>query len=315
MTDSGSSAILSDNFKTMSTFTIETVPWTWAKSVRNPGVYRDHQLIKTATKEEAVEAIAFLMHNSQISNYTYTITVLRDGEYFTYFMFGMPCFGGLVKYKDHHGEKYSMNPYLPRDIYVAFPEGEVVYIGVHIKNIGANASTPYYEFILSEESPWKAAFGTKDTIIIKDNHIVLTNMDADPTVFYSLLRLGGLFYSVPKKDWNPKAEILYGKSPNADPRRLAGQKPIKTSAGTWREGFGYTRPFCESIYKTKLPIKVSEFNKLTGPSVGVTYSNVEFLEELKTKFGGDFKVPDQKLQDALVEAWGYYKERSADLDE
>ena len=129
-----------------STFKIETVRWSWAKTVQSPGVYRDDEFVRTKTKEEALLAIDFLMGTPR--GLTYTITVFR-GEYLTYWRHSMPCLGGLVKYRDSHGERYFMNPYFPRDIRVAFPEGDIIFIaycrGTNTKNIFK--ASPYYEFI------------------------------------------------------------------------------------------------------------------------------------------------------------------------
>src|SRR5581483_4610798 len=114
-------------FAMSKTFKVEKVKWKWAPKVQSPGVYRDDEFVRTKTKEEALEATDFLL--KQPRGLTYTITVFRDGEYFTYWRHSMPCLGGLVKYRDSHGEKYFMNPYFPRDISVAFPEGDITFIG------------------------------------------------------------------------------------------------------------------------------------------------------------------------------------------
>jgi hypothetical protein len=294
---------------------IETVKWSWAEAVKNKNVYRDDEFIRSKTKEEALQAIDFLLNKPQ--GLTYTITVFREGQFFTYYRHSMPCLGGLVKYRDSHGERYFMNPYFPRDIRVAFPEGDIVFIGCyrpHTKDIFKNE---YNKFILSEESPWVAAFGSKDTIIFKDNYFVLTNMNTDPTVFYSLMRLGGLTGNIydggpTNKDWNPKASILFAKNVQADPRRLAAQKPIATSGGTWAEGFGYTRPYNESIFKTTLPHKFKEFGKLAGYPQA-PHTNQYFLSTMKEKFGVDATKQDKKVHDALVEAWDFFKKEGKKL--
>jgi hypothetical protein len=308
----------------MQKFTLETVKWSWAQPVQSKNVYRDDEFVRTKTKEDALEAVGFLL--TRPKGLTYTITTCKDGEYFTYFRHSMPCLGGLVKYRDSHGEKHFMNPYFPRDIRVAFPEGDIVYIGCARASTKDIFKTAYYEFIFSEESPWKAAFGSKDTVIFKDNYFVLTNMDTDPTVFYSLMRLAGFahhsVYATSKADWNPKAEILLSKTSMADPRRLAGQKPIKISGGTWAEGFGYTRPYNESVFKTTLPHKLRDFGKLAGYPQA-TYTNAYFIAEMKNKFGVDVmaaaavrtKNDNKKVHDALVEAWDYFKEKSNELSE
>jgi hypothetical protein len=215
------------------TFKLEKVKWSWAKEVQSKEVYRDDEFVRTKTKEESLKAIDFLM--SKPSGLTYTITVFRDNEYFTYFRHSMPCLGGFVKYRDSHGDKHFMNPYFPRDIRVQFPEGDIIYIAYYRPGTKDIFKSSYFDFAFSEESPWVSAFGSKDTIIFKDNYFVLTNMNTDPTVFYSLMRLGGLAsygaYAA-KSKYNPKAEILAFKSTMADPRRLAGQKPYRISGGT-----------------------------------------------------------------------------------
>jgi len=300
-------------------FKIETVKWSWAKPVQSKSVYRDDEFIRTKTKEEALGAIDFLMGKSHGG--AYAITVFRDNEYFTYWRHNMPCLGGLVKYRDSHGERYFMNPYFPRDISVAFPEGDIIYIICHaaVKKL---LNVPYYEFVLSQESPWVSAFGSRDTIIFEDNYFVLTNMNTDPTVFYSLLRLAGFAYPSQSqyslKKWNPKAEILASKTNIADPRRLAGQKPFRISGGTWAEGFGYTRPYNESIFKTSLPHKLKDFGKLAGYPQA-PYAMSYFIDEMKKTFGidisGGIKVDDKKTEEALVKAWDYFKEKAKELDE
>lgn len=305
----------------MKTFSIETLKWVWHKNVRQPDIYRDHQVIRTKTKEEALESVHFLL--KQPKGNTYTITVLQNDEYVTYFMYSMPCLGGLVKYRDHSGEAFYMNPYLPRDIKVAFPEGEVIYIGICIKNIKKDLESPYYQFLLSEESPWIAAFGNKDTIIFEQDYFILTNMRADPTVFYSLMRLGGLgnggiynTYQL-KKDIHPKAQILLTKAgmPYADPRRLAGQLPIRTSGGPWKDGWGYTRVWNESIFKTKLPKQLKDFGSCPsgGHAPNFPFTNECFAKEMKDKFGVDITKPDEKMYEACVGAWDYFKDAAKEL--
>lgn len=302
-------------------FKVETVKWSWAKAVKSPGVYRDDQFVRSKTKDEALDAIDFLMKTP--SGLTYTITVLRDGEYLTYWRHSMPCLGGLVKYRDSHGAKHFMNPYFPRDISVAFPEGDITFIACHRLNTKDVLKNPYNEFIFSKESPWVAAFGSKDTIIFKPSYFVLTNMDTDPTVFYSLMRLGNFAYggaygagAASKR--NPKADILATKNTLADPRRLAGQKPLRISGGTWAEGYGYTRPYNESIFKTTLPNKFKDFGKV-GSYPQAPYTNTYYVAEMKSKFGLDVtkpvKLDDKKVEEALVSAWDYFKEQSKTLSE
>ena len=291
---------------------IEKVKWTWAETVHAKNVYRDDEFVRSKSKDEALHAIDYLM--SKASGLTYTITVLREDEYLTYWRHSMPCLGGLVKYRDSHGERHFMNPYFPRDIYVAFPEGDIVFIACHRPGTN-NLNTPHYEFIFSEESPWVAAFGSRDTIIFKNNYFVLTNMNTDPTVFYSLMRLGGFAcggaYGVQTKR-HPKAEILASKTNQADPRRLAGQKPVRISGGTWAEGFGYTRPYNESIFKTSLPTKFADFGKLAGYPQAL-YTNAYYLAEMKSVFGieaAQVATADEKV---LLDAWNYFKEKSKEL--
>lgn len=286
----------------MSKFKIETVKWSWAEKVQSKNIYRDDEFVRTKTKEEALEAIDYLMLKPK--GLTYTITVFRDGEYFTYYRHSMPCYGGLVKYLDSHGERYHMNSYFPRDIRVAFPDGDITFIacaGVPKDKL----NTPYWEFMFSQESPWVTCFGTKETVIFKDTYFVLTNMDTDPTMLYSLLRLGGMagWYPSSYKKWNPKAEILAAKNTLADPRRLAGQKPIKISGGTWAEGYGYTRPFNESVFKTAIPTPFNQFRKHTGGYPQAPYTNTYFVKTMKSEFGIDVSggIPaEEKYELSLI---------------
>lgn len=304
----------------MKKFVIETVKWNWPEPVKNKEIYRDEEFVRTKTKEEALEAIDFLLNSPK--GLTYTITVFRDGEYFTYYRHSMPCLGGLAKYADSHGkEKHFMNPYFPRDIYVAFPEGEIVFIGCYRANSKKVLENPYWEFVFSQESPWVTAFNKKESIIFADNYFVLTDMDTDPTVFYSLMRLGGFANSgmglggVARKDWSPKAEVLIRTINGGDPRRLAGQKPIKISGGTWAQGFGYTRPYNESIFKTSLPHKLKDFGSLAGyPQAPFTPSYL--MSEMKGKFGIDnVHKGDKCVHDALVKSWDHFKEEAKKLEE
>lgn len=302
---------MSDKFK------VEVVKWQWAEAVQSKNVYRDDEFVRTKTAEEALAAIDFLMATPK--SLTYTITVLRDGEYFTYWRHSMPCLGGLVKYRDSHGPKHFMNPYFPRDIYVPYPEGDTVYIACH--RGGKFTNSPYNEFIFSQESPWVSAFGSRDTIIFKDNYFVLTNMNTDPTAFYSLMRLGGFAYAgvyggaVATSKRNPKAVILATKTTAADPRRLAGQKPIRISGGTWADGFGYTRPYNESIFKTELPTRFQDFGKLAGYPQA-PYTNAYFVSEMKNAFGLDVsRGCTPQMDDVLVKAWDHFKEKSKDLSD
>lgn len=292
---------------------IETVKWSWADAVKSKNVYRDDEFVRSKSKEEALKAVDFLMGKAR--GLTYTITVSRDGEYFTYWRHSMPCLGGLVKYRDSHGDRYYMNPVFPRDIYVAFPEGEITFISCQ-RSGGIDGT--YLKFILSQESPWVSAFGTQETILFRSNHFVLTNMNTDPTVFYSLMRMSGFagYYSAPQyKNWNPKAECLATKTMIGDPRRLAGQKPLRISGGTWADGYGYTRPYNESIFKTSIPHTMAEFANLPGyPQV--SYTDTYFKAEMKKTFGVDFRngvKPDKDNEKILTEAWDYFKEQSKEL--
>ena len=306
-----------------SKFKVEKVKWSWAKAVQSKETYRDDEFVRSKTREEALAAIDYLMTNPQ--GLTYTITVFRDGEYLTYWRHSMPCLGGLVKYRDSHGEKHFMNPYFPRDIRVAFPDGDITYIACQ-KYGGTDIKSRYWEFVFSEESPWVAAFGAKDTILFKKTYFVLTNMNTDPTVFYSLMRLAGLAGgggAGPYSKWDPKAAILAtkvgsGGGPNsqlADPRRLAGQRPILISGGTWADGYGYTRPYNESIFKTSVPTQWNDFGKLQGYPQS-SCSNDYFRDEMRKVFGIDVSrsIPvDAKHEKALVEAWQYFKDHVNEL--
>lgn len=301
-------------------FTIEKVKWEWPEPVKSKDVYRDDEFVKTTTKKQAIEATKFLCKKQQ--GCTYTITVRRGRNYFTYYRHSMPCLGGWVKYRDSHGEKHYMNPYFPRDIRVAYPEGDTVLIGCSRPNMNNSLKHPYYDFILSQESPWVSAFGDRKTILFGDNYLILTNMDTDPTVFYSLMRLGGLYHHGVSNNQDPKAVLLVTKNTAADPRRLAGQKPIRTSGGTWKEGYGYTRPYNESIFKTKLPHKLEEFGKL-GSYPNAPYTNEYFINTMKEKFGLTTENPnnttpwlnDEKSVKTLVEAWDFFKEEAKELDD
>lgn len=301
----------------MAKFKIETMKWSWAEAVQSKSIYRDEQFVRSKTKDEALQAIDFLMKQAQ--GLTYCITVFRDGEYFTYFRHSMPCLGGLVKYKASHGDRYFMNPYFPRDIYVAFPDGDITYIACQ-SNSRNSFKSPYWEFVFGQESPWVTAFGHKDSIVFKNDYFVLTNMDTDPTVFYSLMRLAGLagWYPSQYKDWDPKAEILASKTGQADPRRLAGQKPIRISGGTWAEGYGYTRPYNESIFKTLIPTRFADFKKLAGYPQAA-YTNTYFNSVMKSEFGIDVSrgmgADNKKLEKALVEAWDYFKKQAVELSD
>jgi len=324
--------IIPDKIKT---FKIETVKWKWPAAVKNKEVYRDDEFVRTKTKEEALEAIKFLM--SQPKGLTYTITVFRynedenKGRYFTFYRHSMPCLGGLVFYKDSHDPvKHWMNPYFPRDIRVAFPEGQIIYIACHRSGCKKDIETPYWQFMFSPESPWIDAFGTKDTVKFEDNFFVLTNMETgDPTIFYSLMRLGGFAYQGiygssggPQNNvkLNPKAELLLAKcgSPQADPRRLCGQRPIKTSGGTWSEGYAYSRMHAEHIFHTSLIHKYKEFGGLQQYPQNPSFTNKYFIDEMKTNFGIDImgaNLTDKKTHDALVESWDYFKSKVNELDE
>ncbi len=301
---------------------IESVEWSWAEAVKRKEVYRKDEFIQSDSREEALLAIDFLM--GKHCGLTYTITVIRDSKYFTYFRHSMPCYGGFVKYRDSHGEKHFMNPFFPRDIRVAYPEGDTVFLACYREGMNKLMDIPYNQFIFSQESPWVSAFGKKEDVIFKDNYFVLTNMDTDPTVFYSLLRLGGLAYnSQSSGNYNPKAEILAFKTANADPRRLAGQKPIRTSGGKWSEGYGYTRPYNESIFKTSLPTKLADFGSLPAENYPprFDFDSSYFITTMKEVFGVDVSniqsklIIDPEIEAALVSSWEYFKEMSKQLDE
>jgi hypothetical protein len=299
---------------------IETVQWKWAEDVKRKEVYRDDEFIRSQSKEEALLAIDFLMEKR--IGLTYTITVQRDGEFFTYYRHSMPCYGGFVKYRDSHGERHFMNPYFPRDLRVAFPDGDVIYIACYVINIKKEINLPYKKFIFSQESPWVSAFGKIEDVIFCDNYIVLTNMNTDPTLFYSMIRQGGLVNSHSGSKFNPKAEILFMKN-FGDPRRIAGQKPIRTSGGTWAEGYGYTRPYNESIFRLSLPCKASEFGTLptTEYPKPCPVDDKYLTTTMKEVFSVDvsnlrynLNLTDE-LEKTLILAWDYFKEMSKQLDE
>lgn len=304
----------------MKNFTIEIEKWQWAEAVKSKNVYRDHEFVRANTKEEALESVHFLLKQPRGGN-CYTITVERNGKYLTYFMFSMPCLGGLVKYSDTHGkDKYFMNPYFPRDIKVAFPEGNIIYIGVYRPGIKGVLNSTYNKFLLSEESPWVSAFNNKDTIIFEDNYLILTDMNTDPTIFYSLLRYSGGFSggygNNANNNINPKASLLLLANSYCDPRRLAASRPIRTSGGTWKQGYGYTRGYNESIWKTSIPVKdLKGFGELPKDKYPPTFNfkNDYFIKTMKEKFGVDVSIPDKKVYDALVESWSFFKEESKTL--
>lgn len=294
-------------------FKIEKVKWSWAKTVKSPDVYRDDEFIRTNTKEEALEAIDFLMKTPK--GLTYLITVFKEDQYFTYWRHSMPCLGGLVKYRDSHGDRYFMNPYFPRDIRVPFPDGDIIFITCHRPGSKDILKSAYFEFVFSDESPWVDAFGKKETIIFKDSYFVLTNMKTDPTVFYSLMRQGGLVYNYasPYANWNVKAILLAARYNDSDPRRLAGQKPLRISGGTWEEGYGYTRPYNESIFKTSLPTQFKDFGKLAGyPQAAFTST---FFADMKKEFKVDLTKGFGDKEKVLVEAWDYFKDKAKELED
>lgn len=303
-------------------FKVETVKWNWADNVKNKEVYRDDEFIRTKSIEESLAAIEFFYNKYSASYYNYTITVFRNGEYFTYFRNGMPCWGGFVKYLDSHGDKYFMNPYFPRDISVAYPEGDTVLISAP-KPSNVDYTSPLYEFIFSSESPWVSAFGSKDTIVFKNSYFVLTNMNTDPTVFYNLLRYGFHGYHNTFNSLDPRAQILAAKTPSCDPRRLAGQKPIRISGGTWAEGYGYTRPHSQFIFVTEIKVPLYEFRKVQGTYQTNDYTNKYFIEQMKEVFKLDVnklhvspgQFPKEKFEKPLVEAWDYFKEKSKELSD
>jgi hypothetical protein len=127
------------------------------------------------------------------------------------------------------------------------------------------------------------------------------------------MRLGGLAYGMSVNKRDPRAEILATKTSFGDPRRLAGQKPLRISGGTWAEGFGYTRPYNESIFKTVLPHKLADFGTLAGYPQA-PYTNTYFVSEMKSVFGVELAkaLMDDKV---LVQAWDYFKEKSKELSE
>lgn len=294
---------------------IEKITWAWPDAVKRKDVRRDYELIRTATKEEALEAIDMFFKNKR--GYHYVLTVFHNGEYITYNFPNMPCLGGLAKYKDAHGDKYFMNPYLPRDIYYMFPEGTPVFIGLYRQNIGKDVNNPYLSFSLSQESPWISAFGYKSTIIVKDNYIVLTNMNTDPTVFYHLWQYGGLRNPIRQSPWdltfdNPKAQFLWMLRGSVDPVRFCNQNPICISGGTWAEGYGYTRPYNDNIFMTTLP-PLEEFKKLSTES-GTFYSGPnntklkQFFDSKGVPMNTCTKEMTKQVEKILLEAWEFFKQ-------
>lgn len=295
---------------------IKKVAWKWPAAVKRPEVYRDHEYVVSKTKEEALEAIDFLL--KQPKGLTYTTTVYVEGEYRTYYLYNMPCLGGWVKYKDTHGDKYAMNPYFPRDIYVNFPDGEVVFLGLSRYGAHVLHDDPYYQFLLSDESPWITGFNKRENVFIKDKYIVLTDMNTDPTVWYHLLRYGSLkdttFYEGTFKD--PRAHLLHSFWRTADPRRLAGQRPLKISGGTWAEGYGYTRPYNDAIFRLKLPHTLSQFHTLNSsqptytPSMDTSYMK----DTMQKKFNVDMSNLSSNDEPAMLDAWAFFKEEAKKLE-
>lgn len=308
-------------------FVIETLEWKWHPNVKSPNVYRKEEFIRSSTKNEALDAAKFLLNKPV--GLTYTITVERNEDFFTYYRHSQPCYGSLCKYFDQHGPEHFYNPYFPRDIKVAFPEGEIIFIGVCREGMKKALETSYFEFLFSEESPWIGAFGKKESVIFGDNFFILTNMKTgDPTVFYSLLRLGGLaggYYGEQiSGKLHSKVYLLLTKvlNPQSDPRRLCGQKPIVFPNHFWNSKKGYVRPYCESVWKTNLPTKLKDFGSLPTTSYPpqFTFTNEYFVSEMKKVFkidvaGINSNNIDEKTQQIFLESWDYFRDKAGELND
>lgn len=292
---------------------IHKIKWSWPSTVQRPEIYRDDEVVYTKTVPTTLRAIDFLMRK-QKGNYTYTITVFKNGRYITYWRHSMPCLGGLAKYKDSHGEKFYMNAYFPRDIKVMFPEGDIKFIAVQSKQ---DISNPFFSFLFSKDSPWISGFG--EGLSLHEKYILLSDMDTDPTVFYSLIKLNGVASNYVSaeyggfKDWEPKAQLLARTIKLCDPRRLVHQNPIKISAGTWAQGYGYTRPFNESIFSTNISVPLKKFGAEGGYAYGA-YNATNTIALIKKVFKKDIftkwntLLPEKQSEAILTKAWDYFKE-------
>jgi hypothetical protein len=306
---------------------IETKSWILPPNASAPKK-QDYEFIRSTTKEEALSAIEYFFTEVGGRGLNYAITVKVEDEYLTYWMKNMPCYGGLCKYKVIHGEKYSMNSYFPSDFPLVFPDGEIVYISLPYGENHRQNNPVYWDWALSQESPWVSGIGKEGSFIVKKNFFILTDMNTDPTVLYHLLKFSGITGGMFRLPWywtydDPRAYyVAYGHT--LDKRRFAAKAPIKISGGTWAEGYGYTRPFNEYVFGTSIPMSVQDMMSLPdgyNSKVGVIetdYFNevmkslgVEILEKsnIFMKKAGQKQVPET----LLLEAWDIFKKQGEEL--
>lgn len=221
-----------------------------------------------------------------------------------------------------------MNSYFPNDFPLVFPDGEIVYISLPYGENHRQNNPVYWDWALSQESPWVSGIGKEGSFIVKKNFFILTDMNTDPTVLYHLLKFSGITGGMFRLPWywtydDPRAYyVAYGHT--LDKRRFAAKAPIKISGGTWAEGYGYTRPFNEYVFGTSIPMSVQDMMSLPdryNSKVGVIetdYFNevmkslgVEILEKSNVfmKKAGQKKVPET----LLLEAWDIFKKQGEEL--
>jgi hypothetical protein len=140
-------------------------------------------------------------------------------------------------------------------------------------------------------------------------------MNTDPTVFYHFIRYSGVVHCYGyNEDDTPKSYLLRQLRTYTDPRRLTGQKPIRISGGSWAEGYGYTRPYNESVFRTSIDKTLAEFKSL--PKGGCTNSGAQDREYFDSTMKKIFKVDMLDMKPhckELTEAWDYFKEASNEL--
>lgn len=192
-------------------------------------------MLKTQLIEKTFEKLSKKLG---LSRYCYYILVESGRGQEAIERFGEPCYGGLRKYKDTHPDA-TLNEDKPGDLYHPFPQGTP--LGVMFIWRGNLTKNPLFNYLVSNDSPWKKGFSSHEELIIRVMEIangskvtamVVTNSDVDPTVMVHLAKI--IKTSIEMFDVTYKFEALL-KEGATNFEALLGS--VYLAANTWTGGF------------------------------------------------------------------------------
>lgn len=220
----------------------------------------------------------------------------------------LPCWGELRKYKETHGEKYTLkDDYRPNDLYQPFPEG--VPVAVSFRRDQFPASDEIIKEVI-KEGPW-ASVVLRDKFEIDSKTMTISSKDfkvglrLDSTVLVSLLAflvsLNEVWYKEIRKYLSVREAVFMmfsqGNKPsmgvNPDnsyyfakpsPRRVLEGIPNELSSGAFGDGFDYNRERLQDVFSADDPKKsFSLYDYFKGDrEIKVTYEHGDWLKPVVT---------------------------------